>query len=206
MHVRGSPPSRSGYCPVPSHPFLGHYRLFLKVVLVCDSIRRMKNIKLSMSAARTMAGLLVLALAIVSLGPPTQAESWGGIQPLKSRRADVERLLGAPLDGGDDATLHFNVAGGSVTVSFVTAKFIANKKLSPELEGTVLQIVLQHQRSSDTPESLNLSQNHNFDRQDEKDITVYRNLKGGVTYTFINGTLRTTRYSPSADQLAKSRK
>jgi len=168
----------------------------------------MKNIKLRISPARTMAGLLVLAFAIISFGPSTPAESWGGIQPLKSRRADVERLLGAPLDaaGGDDATLHFNVAGGSVTVSFVTAKFIANKKLSPDLEGTVLQIVLQHQRSSDTPESLNLSQNHNFDRQDEKDITVYRNLKGGITYTFINGTLRTTRYSPSADQLAKSRK
>jgi hypothetical protein len=178
----------------------------LKVVLVCDSIRRMKNIKLRMAAVRAMAALLVLAIS--SLGPLTQAEPWGGIEPLKSRRADVERLLGAPLDvaGGDGSTLHFNVAGGSVTVSFVTAKFIANKKLSPDLEGTVLQIVLQHQRSSDTPESLNLSQNHNFDRQDEKDITVYRNLKGGVTYTFINGTLRTTRYSPSADQLAKSRK
>ena len=168
----------------------------------------MRNPKQKLDQARVLGGLVLLTIAIVSFVRPTQAESWGGIQPLKSRRVDVERLLGKPLNepGADDATLHFNVAGGAVTVTFVTAKFVANKKLSPEFEGTVLQIVLQHERSSETPESLNLPKNRAFDREDQKDITVYRDLKGGITYTFINGTLRTTRYSPSADQLVRSRR
>jgi hypothetical protein len=152
--------------------------------------------------------LVVFVSLTASVSHPTPAESWGGIQPLKSRRIDVERLLGKPLNepAGDESTLHFKVSGGSVTVSFVNAKFVANKKLQPALEGTVLQIVLQHERSSDTPESMSLVKNRDFDRQDERDITVYRNLKGGVTYTFINGKLKTTRYSASADQLVRARK
>ena len=70
----------------------------------------------------------------------------------------------------------------------------------------MLQIVLQHERSSETPDSMSLSRNRDFDQQQEKDITVYLNLKGGVTYTFISGKLKTTRYSPSADQLVRARK
>jgi hypothetical protein len=157
---------------------------------------------------RVLSALVVFVSLIASGSHPTRAESWGGIQPLKSRRVDVERLLGKPLNepAGDQSTLHFDVSGGSVTVSFVNAKFVANKKLLPALEGTVLQIVLQHERSSDTPESMSLAKNRDFDRQDERDITVYRNLKGGVTYTFINGKLKTTRYSASADQLVRARK
>jgi hypothetical protein len=158
--------------------------------------------------ARLLCVVAVFAALTVSFPPSARAESWGGIQPLKSRRIDVERLLGKPLNepAGDESTLHFKVSGGSVTVSFVNAKFVANKKLQPALEGTVLQIVLQHERSSDTPESMSLAKNGDFDRQDERDITVYRNLKGGVTYTFINGKLKTTRYSASADQLVRARK
>jgi hypothetical protein len=35
---------------------------------------------------------------------------------------------------------------------------------------------------------------------------IYRNLKDGIVYTFIGGRLRTTRYTPSNDQLARARK
>ncbi len=102
--------------------------------------------------------------------------------------------------------MHFIVAGGTVTVSFVSAKFVANKKLRPEIEGTVLQIILQHESSSDTPDSMNLTKNRDFDHQDDHDISVYRNMKNGVAYTFIGGRLRTTRYAPSAEQLVRARK
>jgi hypothetical protein len=33
-------------------------------------------------------------------------------------------------------------------------------------------------------------------------MAVYTNQKDGITYTFFNGRLKTTRYAPSADQLA----
>ena len=155
-----------------------------------------------------ISGLVLLIALATSLPQRAPAASWSGIEPLKSRRADVERVLGKPSSEapGEDGTLHFNVSGGMVTVSFVSAKFVANKKLRPEIEGTVLQIVLQHQSSSDSPDSVNLTKNRNFDRQDDHDISIYRNLKDGVVYTFIGGRLRTTRYVPSAEQLVRARK
>ena len=136
------------------------------------------------------------------------ANEWNGIEPLKSRRADVERILGRPIvdQPGQDGTLHFKILGGKVTVVFVNARFVATKKLSPDLEGTVLQIVLQHENSSETPESMLLAGNSHFERQDTQGGTIFRNLKEGIAYTFFNGRLKTTRYSPSAKQLGRARK
>lgn len=159
-------------------------------------------------ARRRMAALVILAALVVALSPGARAASWNNIEPLKSRRADVERILGRPLNDqpGADGTLHFKVAGGNVTVTFVTARFIANKKLYPELEGTVLEIVLQHEHSSDTPESTGLTKNSDFNRQDVQNGSIFLNLKDGITYTFVGGQLKTTRYSPSAAQLVRARK
>jgi hypothetical protein len=107
----------------------------------------------------TMRVLVVIAvLACLFLnGQTTRAAEWHNLEPLKSRRADVERELGKPLPGDTaSGALNFKVAGGVVTVTFVTAKFAQTKKLSPQTEGTVLLIVLQHENSSDTPESIDL--------------------------------------------------
>ena len=152
---------------------------------------------------------IVCALAfLLVVFQPATANEWNGIEPLKSRRADVERILGQPIidQPGQDGTLHFKILGGKVTVVFVNARFVATKKLSPALEGTVLQIVLQHENSSETPESMLLAGNSNFERQDTQGGTIFRNLKEGIAYTFFNGRLKTTRYSPSAKQLGRARK
>jgi hypothetical protein len=136
------------------------------------------------------------------------AMSWNGIEPMKSRRADVERILGKPVESqrGDDATLHFKVNGGTVTIAFVNAHFVASKKLNRELEGTVLEIVLQHDNSSDTPETLNITSNSKFERQETQGGTIFRNQRDGIVYTFFNGRLKTTRYTPSASDLGRARK
>jgi hypothetical protein len=157
---------------------------------------------------RLIAGVVVALASLVLFSAPAAATDWNGIEPLKSRRADVERILGKPIpsQAGQDDTLHFNVLGGKVTVAFVNARFVASKKLYPELEGTVLQIVLQHENSSETPESMLLVGNSKFEREDTQNITTFRNLKDGITYTFFNGRLKTTRYLPSATQLGKARK
>ncbi len=167
----------------------------------------MRNSNQGIASGPLLLSTLGLVVALLVLSAQSGAASWSGIEPLKSRRADVVRVLGPSSDAPrEDGTLHFIVAGGTVTVSFVSAKFVANKKLRPEIEGTVLQIVLQHEKSSDTPDSMNLTKNRDFDRQDDHDISVYRNLKDGVVYTFIGGRLRTTRYVPSAEQLVRARK
>ncbi|MGB9179552.1 MAG: hypothetical protein WCB68_09950 [Pyrinomonadaceae bacterium] len=159
-------------------------------------------------AGRGAALCLMSFVALLTFSQSAWAATWNGIEPLKSRRADVERILGKPITDqpGQESTLQFKVAGGEVTVTFVTARFIANKKLFPELEGTVLQVVLQHSKASDTPESLGLPKKSDFEREDIKGGTIYRNLKDGIVYTFLGGKLITTRYSPSADQFARAQK
>lgn len=149
----------------------------------------------------------LFAVALLLFADYTHATTWNGIEPLKSTRADVERALGKPVKedaaGAPDA-LRFRVTGGTVTVAFVDKKFVENKKLNPTLEGTVLQIILQHETATDTPETLKLNGNPDFVKESGGNTTTYRNVKDGIYYTFIENRLRTTRYSPSADQLKKA--
>ena len=155
--------------------------------------------------ARSAAWILFAALTVLAAARHAEAASWKGIEPFVSTRTDVERILGAPVSDrlAEDGTLKFNVAGGTVTIFFVTPKFAAAKKLSPKLEGTVLQIVLSHDSATDTPESMNLVKNSAFKREARGEVEVYTNEKEGVIYTFITSRLKTTRYAYSTDQLAR---
>jgi hypothetical protein len=131
--------------------------------------------------------------------------SWNGIEPLKSTKADVLKILGEPIGESPDGVLRFRVMGGSAQVSFVNEKFVTAKKLKPQLVGTVLEIVLQHDRSSDTPESMNLLKNSAFTRDETQTSTIFRNMKQGLIYTFQD-TLKSTRYTFADEQLTKARR
>ncbi len=144
------------------------------------------------------------ALTFASL--TVRAAAWNGIEPLKTRRDEVIKILGTPIGESTDGVMRFNVMGGSVQISFVNEKFVNTKKLRPELVGTVLEIVLQHEHSTDTPETLKLSTNHSFTRDETKTSIIFRNMKEGLIYTFNEGMLRTTRYTFADDQLAKARR
>jgi hypothetical protein len=150
--------------------------------------------------------LAVLTGLILSSSSSASASPWNGIEPLKTRRDEVIKKLGAPLGESPDGVLRFNVMGGSVQVRFVNESFIKSKKLRPDLAGTVLEIVLQHEHSSDTPESLKLADNHSFVKDESKGTTIFTNLKEGLIYTFIDGSLRTTRYTFANEQLTKARR
>jgi hypothetical protein len=166
----------------------------------------MKNTLFGRPQARGAVTLVVVFAAALLLGGQSAlAATWKGLEPFVSKRADVERVLGAPTADhmAQNGTLQFKVSGGSVTVFFVTPKFIAAKKLSPALEGTILQIVLQHERATDTPESLNVVSNSAFKRQADKGVEVFINEKEGLMYTFVESKLKTTRYAYSTDQLAR---
>lgn len=153
------------------------------------------------------AGLVLAAAAYVILSSAAQARAatWKGLEPFVSKRADVERVLGAPAADrmAEDGTLEFNVSGGHVTVFFVTPKFIATKRLPSHYEGTVLQIVLQHDHATDTPESMNLVTNKAFKREARGGVEKYTDEKEGLIYTFVESHLKTTRYAYSIDRLAK---
>jgi hypothetical protein len=145
---------------------------------------------------------IIFALSITA---NASAAAWNGIEPFKSTRADVEKVLGQPIGESPDGVLRFPVMGGSAQISFVNQKFVAAKKLRPQLVGTVLEIVLQHDRSSDTPESMNLLKNSAFTRDETQTSTIFRNMKQGLIYTF-QGTLKSTRYTFADEQLTKARR
>jgi hypothetical protein len=150
--------------------------------------------------------LAVSLLACTGLATNVRAAPWNGLEPLKTRRDDVLKIMGQPVSESSDGVLRFKVSGGSVQVSFVNQKFVNTKKLRPELAGTVLEIVLQHEHSSDTAESMKLTGNRDFIRDDVRNISVFRNLKDGLVYTFIDGTLKTTRYTFADTQLGRARR
>jgi hypothetical protein len=150
--------------------------------------------------------LVVSVIACFGFATNVGAASWNGIEPFKTSRDEVLKIMGPPVSESTDGVLRFNVSGGSVQISFVNEKFVANKKLRPELAGVVLEIVLQHEHSSDTAESLKLLKNRDFVRDDVRNISVFRNIKDGVVYTFIDGRLKTTRYMFADSQLSRARR
>lgn len=147
-----------------------------------------------------------LLFVLLAASQKVSAAPWGGIEPFKSRRADVIKILGEPAGQTADGILRFTVMGGSVQISFVSEKFVAAKRLRSDLVGTVLEIVLQHDQSSETPESMKLAQNRLFTKDESATSIIFRNLKDGIVYTFMQGRLRTTRYTFADEQLGRARK
>ena len=165
----------------------------------------MRNTNFQRAHARGAALVLAAALTVLLSAGAARAATWKGLEPFVSTRADVERVLGAPAADryGSDGTLEFNVSGGRVTVFFVTPKFVASKRLPAHYEGTVLQIVLQHERALDTPESMNLVTNKSFKHAAGRGVETYTNERDGLIYTFVESRLKTTRYAYSMDRLAR---
>jgi len=157
-------------------------------------------------ALRVLATLIISVFAGAGFTGNANGATWNGIEPLKSRRADVVKILGQPASESPDGVLRFTVAGGSVQVNFVDEKFVTVKKLKPELVGTVLQVILQHAHSSDTPESMKLLKNRQFVNDNVEGVSIFRNVKEGIVYTFMAGTLKTTRYTFADDQLFRARR
>lgn len=126
------------------------------------------------------------------------AASWKGIEPLVSRRADVLRVLGHPAsENAANASMRFTTREGEVTVFLVTRDFAAQKGWGPAYEGSVVQIILQHEKAKDTPKSLGLEGNRQFTREARGDSVFYRNRKEGIIRIFRGGTLATTIYAPN---------
>ena len=168
-------------------------------------MERMRNHPIGSGSLRATAFLFVVVILCVTFATDARAESWNGIELFKSRRDDVVKILGQPIAESEGA-LRFGVSGGTVLVSFVSERFVTNKRLRPGLVGTVLEIVLQHEHSSDTPESMKLLNNRDFVRDESQNASVFRSNKSGIVYTFVDGKLKTTRFTFSAAQLATLRR
>ena len=142
---------------------------------------------------------IVVILAIAVVASTVRAASWKGIDPLKTRRADVIRILGKPAsENAADSSMRFSTPEGVATVSFVTQDFGALKGWDPALVGTVVQILLQHENSKETAKSLGLEGNRKLDREVRGDLVFYRDRKEGIIRIFDkSGKLATTIYAPA---------
>lgn len=125
---------------------------------------------------------------------------------MTTSRAEVLKILGTPVTDTADGPLTFKVMGGTVTIFFVDQNLVRAKRLRANIAGTVLQVVLQHENSSDTAESLGLLKNKSYTREEVKEAVIFRNLKEGIVYTFVNGKLKTTRYTFSDEQISHARR
>jgi hypothetical protein len=166
----------------------------------------MKRSKQQKFVSGIMASLAFLVFAGAGFVGTARGATWNRIEPLKSRRADVVQIMGQPVSETPDGILRFKVSGGSVQVNFVDERFVTAKKLKPELVGTVLQIILQHEHSSDTPEAMKLLKNRQFVNETVHGVSIFRNPKEGIVYSFIDGTLKTTRYTFADGQLLHARR
>ena len=166
----------------------------------------MRNTNFRRAHARNVALRLAATLAVLlTTAGAARAATWKGLEPFVSKRADVELALGVPVADrfAQEGTLEYSVDGGRVTIFFVTPKFVASKNLPAHYEGTVLQIVLQHERAQDTPESMNLVSNKSFKREGRGGVEKFSDDKEGLFYTFVESRLKTTRYSYSMDRLTR---
>jgi len=154
---------------------------------------------------KIFSGVLVVSIFAVQ-AQTVWAAAWNGIVPLKTSREDVEKTLGAPIHRGEGeyGTMKFKVLGGTVTVAFIDAKFVSAKNLPKDTIGKVRQIVLNHESSSETPESMKLDGKSNFKKEENGNVVVYKNVKDGIMYTFIDGALKTTYYVPSSAEISKN--
>ena len=160
-------------------------------------------------ALRSLSSSKAVSLALFALlvlSAKANAGSWHEIEPLKTRRAEVLKILGTPVRDVASGPLSFKVMGGTVTIFFVDENLVRAKRLRADVAGTVLQIVLQHENSSDTAESLGLLKNKSYTREDSKEAVIFRNLKEGIVYTLVSGKLKTTRYTFSEDQISHARR
>src|SRR3954470_7326688 len=122
------------------------------------------------TAAQLLTRVSIIAVVVLVVGSSRlSAAPWNGIEPLKTRRDEVVKKLGEPLGETTDGVMRFNVMGGSVQIRFVSEQFVKAKKLRTDLVGTVLEVILQHEHSSDTPESLKLAENRQFVKDESKE-------------------------------------
>lgn len=149
-------------------------------------------------ATRTRARLAclgLLAAALCAAGARAQ-EGWRGLVPLRSTRADVERVLGAP--GGGDCRCTYETADEFVRVAYAPGPCRGYPSGWDVPAGTVLRIEVSRKREQ-TFSELGLDASRYAKAYDDALFTYYASREEGVQYVVSSGgTVRETSYFPAA--------
>lgn len=131
---------------------------------------------------------------------PSQANEWRGISPLRSTRADVERLLGAPKTAGQGIS-SYDIEGGLVSVIYSTGPCKDKTNAWNVPLDTVIGIrVYLRVRPKLDDLKLDESKYAKAIEGDDLNIVTYRNDTEGIAYNVYepDGSVSFIRYSPAA--------
>ena len=126
--------------------------------------------------------IIIGAAAFLIWAAPVFAKSWRGITPLRSTRADVERLLGAPEPGSQGV---FKTPNEVVRVTYANIECDFGWKVKPN---TVVSLLVQPLTPTKLTE-LKLETTKYEKRRDLNltNVYYYISAKDGINYTVDEG-------------------
>lgn len=159
----------------------------------------------------SMNKLLLLVPIILVIAIDSRAAPWRGIFPLKSTRADVERLLGKPIDNESRFLAHYQFVNERATISYATDYDLAECKgpCCPLRRDIVTHIdvesIAKHTFSS---LAIDKSKFESFPLVEDTNVRIYDDHEAGVEYwvSMKDDALLSIRYLASAKECAQLRK
>jgi hypothetical protein len=132
----------------------------------------------------------------------SQAESWQGITPLQSTRADVERLLGKPLRGDVGSLAVYKLEVGEVHIRYAASRLCreADRCECRVPDDTVIEISVDSQVKAKF-NSLNIDKRafERFPLVENTNVTIYRSAEAGLVYAVSEkeDTILYVQYEPA---------
>jgi hypothetical protein len=149
-------------------------------------------------------GLIPVLLLLVCAATPTLAQGWHGVVPLKSTRADAERILGRPEKRTADVSI-YKFRAEKVFVVYSSGPCNTSPEGWDVPRDTVINITITPEpRPTVTGLKLN-DRDYKFKRDGEVlDIAYYVNEDAGITYEVDTreGVVKGITYSPTSKQAA----
>lgn len=153
--------------------------------------------------SRKMHGLLSVLLLFCAVAP-TLAQGWHGLAPLKSSRADVERILGQPKQSTANTSI-YDFRGEEVFVVYSSGPCNTNPEGWDVPPDTLVNLTITPDRPLKVTE-LNLSDRDYKLKQDGdvNDVAYYVNEDAGIVYQVDTrgGVVKGITYSPTSKQTA----
>ena len=124
--------------------------------------------------------LSIVVFSLLALAPPPPAKGWRGLAPLRSTRADVERLLGRPESEPESGSVYVT-AGERVSVSYSRRPCDYGWQVPPD---TVISFFVYPKQPPKLAD-LKLDEKKYERRRDYhiENIYYYIDREGGINYT-----------------------
>ncbi|MEP6635251.1 MAG: hypothetical protein ABJB97_00900 [Acidobacteriota bacterium] len=156
-----------------------------------------------MTGARYKLRIVSIVCVLLAMADTSLAKSWRGIRPLRSTRAEVRRLLGKPIIGGDGSIDLYELREGRVHVMY--ARRPCEQELPADwgnwrvARDTVVNIsVTLHEQIPVTRLRVKNLERYKW-YTGESGATYYHDKRRGIEYQVQDGIVTAITYGPAAD-------